>query len=222
MDKLLPDSIQDTHIKSLLDSVFEESQKKLASMRKDLTKDPSKLAQKERLFLINECAKLDNISRLQIRMDEYRAKHAHTSPKQKAAEALRAGNSDILGQHLRAIGQFKPNKDWQAHHIVCTRHRSHAAARFKLFAYMGINDPFNGCWLPRKHQYARGTTIPNAVGHAYVHTDKYARWVGTELRPARDKQDIVRRLNAIRLKLHNTKHLPDVLTDKGKNDLRTL
>jgi hypothetical protein len=105
---------------------------------------------------------------------------------------------------------------------VCSKHSSHAVARFKLFAYLGIDDPHNGCWLPTKHKYALGTVLPNAVGHRYLHTNKYAAWIRDELRAVNSERDLISRLGSIKLTLHNAaKALPDVLTDNGKQDLRT-
>lgn len=215
------DMIRDTHLKSMLDVVLESSQKRLSELRTQLKDDPTKLAAKERDFMFRECAKLECMGNLQAKLDDYREKNSRLNAGQKAKEIGASGNSEKLGNHLRAIGQYRPNSHWQAHHIVCSRHASHAVARFKLFAYMGINDPHNGCWLPSKRKHATRTPIPDAVGHAYLHTNKYADWVRREVRPASSKQDLVNRLRGIRLKLHNARNLPDILTDKGKQDLRT-
>nr|WP_240312052.1 hypothetical protein [Teredinibacter turnerae] len=38
---------------------------------------------------------------------------------------------------------------------MCSRHAPHCAARLKMFAYVGINDPLNGCWLPRNTKIPR-------------------------------------------------------------------
>lgn len=211
--------VLEKHLKSPLDAALEQSKKQLETLRTTFENDPKTLQEKERRFIQNETAKLEILGQLQVRLDEYRARHSHTKPKEKAIEALKSGNSEQLGLHLRAVGQFRLGHKWQAHHLVCSRHASHAAARFKLFAYVGINDPVNGCWLPQKHKDARGTVLPNAVGHAFLHTNRYARWVSDELRPARDRADLTRRLNAVRLKLQHSQHLPDILTPKGKADL---
>lgn len=219
---LLPsDAIGDVHLKSMLDVVLESSQKRLSELRTSLKDKPQELAKREHEFMIRECAKLECIGNLQVKLDEYREKNSRLNAGQKAKEVGASGNSEKLGNHLRAIGQYRPNSHWQAHHIVCSRHGSHAAARFKLFAYMGINDPHNGCWLPSKRKYATGTPLSDAVGHAYLHTNKYADWVRREVRPASGKLDLINRLRSIRLKLHNARNLPDILTDKGKQDLRT-
>ncbi|MES2674435.1 MAG: AHH domain-containing protein [Pseudomonadota bacterium] len=215
------DHVQDTHLKSLLDVVFENSQKQLVQLRNDLAKEPKKLTQKEREFMFRECSKLESIGNLQAKLDEYRALNSSSNVIQKAKESAAANGSDKLGNHLRATGQLKLGPKWQAHHIVCGRHGSHAAARFKLFAYIGINDPHNGCWLPLQHKYATGTVQPHAVGHTYLHTDKYAAWVEREIVPAAGKDSLIMRLRSIRMKLIDARNLPDVLTEKGKQDLRT-
>ena len=203
---------------SMLEATLENSKKQLIQLRKELADDPKKLANKEREFMLKECAKLENIGNLQARLDAYREAQGTMTPLQRAKSP---GSSEQLGLHLRTSGQFRLGRHWQAHHIVCSKHPSHGVARFKLFAYLGINDPHNGCWLPSKHKYATGTVIPNAVGHSDIHTEKYAIWVRNEIRPANSKNDLVNRLRDIRMTLHNAaKDLPDLLTDNGKQDLQ--
>lgn len=213
------DSIKDTHLKSMLDVVLEQSKKRLELLRAELNKTPQSKSQRERDFMIRECAKLKNIGLLQNRLDEYREKHSKSLVSQKVKEAKATNGADILGSHLRAVGNFKYGQNWHAHHIVCSKHSTHASARFALFAYMGINDPFNGCWLPTKRKYATGTPLPNAVGHSYLHTNKYAEWVTETVTNAVDKQDIIRRLGDIRRRLQDTNNLPDILAENGKADL---
>ena len=218
------DHIKDTHLKSLLDVVSEKTQKQLTELRTKLKDDPKKLEARERDFLIRECAKLENLGSLQAKLDAYREERAGVKPGQRAKESLATNNSEKLGNHLRAVGQYRYNRKWQAHHIVCSRHGSHAGARLKLFAYLGLNDPHNGCWLPQKHMHARGTGSPNAVGHAYIHTDDYAGLVADHVNRARSKEALIDQLGKIRRKLLNATKSPDiieVLTEKGKQDLRT-
>lgn len=209
---------------TFLDAVLEQSKQQLIKMRTRLKDQPSQLAGAERDFLFSECARLDALSAMQLKLNEYRHYHSskYSTPIDKAKEARKAGNSAILGNHLRAAGQARHGANWEAHHIVCSRHPSHASARLKLFAYMGINDPINGCWLPKKHADAKSTIYPNAVGHAYIHTNKYAAWVGRRLRGANGKIGILNELRRIKEKMQNAKQESDVralLTDKGKDDL---
>ncbi|WP_018415680.1 AHH domain-containing protein [Teredinibacter turnerae] len=172
--------------------------------------------------MFSECAKLDALSGLQLKLNEYRELNCGNRPIYKAKDAHKAGNSSILGNHLRTAGQARHGAHWGAHHIVCSRHASHGAARLKMFAYVGINDPLIGCWLPKKHEDAKGTVLPNAVGHGYLHTNKYAAWVGRTLPMANGEHDILNALQSIRRKVQNAKNEPDVvalLTEKGKIDL---
>ncbi len=213
--------IQDTHLKSILDITLENSMKQLDQLRERLAKDPSQLAKKEREFMIKECAKLQSIGKLQVNLDKYRESQKKLNPGQREKDGRKSASSEKLGDYLRAIGKFKLGANWQAHHIVCSKHPSHGASRLILYAYLGINDPWNGCWLPTKHKYATGTVLPNAVGHAYLHTTKYAEWVYDEMRPVFDKDSLIRQLGEIRLRLIDARNLPDILTEDGKKDLRT-
>lgn len=203
---------------SMLDATLENSKKQLIQLRKTLAENPKELAKKERLFMIKECAKLETIGNLQVRLDAYREAQCGMNPGQRNKSAA---SSEQLGNHLRANGQFKFGRKWRAHHIVCSRHSSHVRARFLLFAYLGINDPHNGCWLPEKHKYATGTVHRHAVGHVYLHTSEYAEWIEGELRNAYTEAGLISKLMGIRLKLLDARKLPDVLTDKGKQDLHT-
>ncbi|WP_028875480.1 AHH domain-containing protein [Teredinibacter turnerae] len=172
--------------------------------------------------MFSECAKLDALSGLQLKLNEYRELNCGNKPIYKAKDAHKAGNSSILGNHLRTAGQAHHGAHWGAHHIVCSRHASHGAARLKMFAYVGINDPLIGCCLPKKHEDAKGTVLPNAVGHGYLHTNKYAAWVERTLQMANGEHDILNALQSIRRKVQNPKNEPDVValpTEKGKIDL---
>jgi hypothetical protein len=160
----------------MLDATLENSKKQLIQLRKKLEDDPKKLAKKEREFIIKGCSKLEIIGKLQVNLDEYREEQGALTQVQRLKSAASSASSEQLGNHLRASGYFRWGRHWQAHHIVCSIHPSHATARFRLFAYLSINDPYNGCWLPRKHKYATGTVHRHAVGHAFIHTQKYADW----------------------------------------------
>ena len=70
------DMIRDTHLKSMLDVVLESSQKRLSELRTQLKEDPQKLATKEREFMFRECAKLECLGNLQVKLDEYREKNS--------------------------------------------------------------------------------------------------------------------------------------------------
>ena len=69
---LLPsDAIGDVHLKSMLDVVLESSQKRLSELRTSLKDKPQELAKREHEFMIRECAKLECIGNLQVKLDEW-------------------------------------------------------------------------------------------------------------------------------------------------------
>lgn len=89
-------------------------------MRGRLDSDPKELAVKEWQFMLKECAKLESIGNLQAGLDEYRKNNNALTAGQKAKDSLASNSSEKLGNHLRAIGQFKLNNNWHAHHVVCS------------------------------------------------------------------------------------------------------
>lgn len=181
------------------------------------------LTQKELKFRTAEMSRLAAMTDLQMKLDKYRQESKSKKPLALALEADRSDNSSKLGNHLTAVGEFKQNSHWQAHHIVCAKHKSHAQARIALFMIgIGINDPHNGCWLPQKHKHAKGTKYPNAVGHAYIHTNDYADLVRNRVVGVKKEGVAFSALNSVRLVLHNSRNLPkDILTEKGQEDLRS-
>jgi hypothetical protein len=180
------------------------------------------LTQKELKFRTAELSRLAAVEDLQTKLAKYRQEVKNKKPLELASEAQRSDSSTKLGSHLMAVGQFRQNVYWHAHHIVCAKHKSHGSARLILFMNgIGINDPHNGCWLPQKHKHARGTKHPEAVGHAYIHTNEYAALVLDRLRGKKGSTAVFAALNNVRLNLHDARSLPpNVLTEKGKEDLR--
>lgn len=84
---------------------------------------------------------------------------------------------------------------------------------------MGINDPHNGCWLPTHRKYAKGTKFPNAIGHKFVHTLKYADFVEEKVLTSSDLLDLQARLHLIRKQLlDGTVFHKTILTKKGQKD----
>lgn len=210
----------------LLDTIFEQAKSRITDLRSQLD-NPTAISSKEKRFIEMECARLNALARMQSRLNTYRQKHRESKRADKLAESNKSGNSTTLGDYLTASGTFRPNRDWQAHHIVCAKHSSHMSSRLKLFAAggnIGINDPRNGCWLPRKSQFAKGTLYPRAVGHSYIHTDAYAEFVDNELDKvlmgeAREV-DLTMTLLGIERKLMDSHQLDKtMLTDKGRADL---
>lgn len=206
-----------------LEIVLEQSKKQLIKMRVQLREKPEELEVKERNFLRRECARLNSLSKLQARLEKYRLYHQSSRLSDKVKEARKFTNSEKLSKHLRASGHFKPGVNWQAHHIICSKHLSHASARLKLFAYLGINDPSNGCWLPIKQADAIDSIYPDAAGHVYVHTEAYSTWVSNKVKAIQGAGEMHNVLRNIRLKLLRARKEQEVfslLSKDGQLDLK--
>ncbi|AWF82575.1 hypothetical protein BTJ40_18155 [Microbulbifer sp. A4B17] len=51
-------------------------------------------------------------------------------------------------------------------------------ARLNLHAHgVGINDPVNGVWLPRKYEYKGHWATPKAPAHKEIHRYNYETWI---------------------------------------------
>jgi len=240
--------VKSTHLKSSLDIALEQAVDRAAeflrlnneAMEKgeDVTSDLFR-------FRVIEIAKLNNMSALQDRLNAYRERSAQKPTLKKIEEAKDKsiiGDSGKLSKNLTAAGQFKPGPNWEAHHIVCSKHTNHTANRYILFTARidprapcsannrhfsdnmryGINDPDNGCWLPDYHYNALNTQYPRAVGHKYIHTARYANWINQELSLARNLQAVQTQLNQIRQKLQSFS--PELskalLTKNGQADFK--
>ena len=94
------DAITDVHLKSMLDVVLESSQRQLTQLRATLKDNPLELVKKEREFMFCECAKLENIGNLQVKLDDYR-KTGGIKP--AARSGLDAETVNLVEQDLRDI-----------------------------------------------------------------------------------------------------------------------
>lgn len=87
-------------------------------------------------------------------------------------------SSNRLGYLLRADGHPRPAARWEAHHIISGNHADAVSARLVLADIeMRIDDPDNGCWLPKTKADARPTIYPNAIGHNRIHRRRYYAWI---------------------------------------------
>jgi hypothetical protein len=94
-------------------------------------------------------------------------------------------NSPRLGAHLRAVGKAKPDERCDAHAIVSGAHKHAALARAMLAKYkIRIDDPDNGCWLPRRSKDTPHWAFTNAIPHSRIHRYNYYRWAWEVVRTA--------------------------------------
>ena len=75
-------------------------------------------------------------------------------------------SSKRLGDFLRADGHPRPAARWEAHHIISGSSPLAMSARGVLAddeIQIRIDDPDNGCWMPKTKADARPTIYPNAI-----------------------------------------------------------
>ncbi|WP_339065790.1 AHH domain-containing protein [Teredinibacter turnerae] len=92
------------------------------------------------------------------------------------------------------------------HAIVSGAHNEAATIRAVLaWALLRIDDPRNGCWLPRNTaaRVHMPLWLKNAVPHSRIHRKSYYRWLGDLINPTMIKspEDLVRTLKTVRMRL---------------------
>lgn len=113
-------------------------------------------------------------------------------------------SSKILGKHLRADGHPRPAAKWEAHHIVSGEHPDALLSRTVLAddeIKIRIDDPDNGCWMPKTKADARPTIYPNAIGHNRIHRDLYYHWLDNSLALMATEGQVRAFLNTVRAQL---------------------
>lgn len=138
-------------------------------------------------------------------LDRYRAKAQDMTTKELQREKH---NSRRLARNLTRCGEPRPSSRCDAHAIVSGQHRLSMEVRGVLaWLKMRIDDPHNGCWLPRDWD-DRGH-MPNhlrkAVPHRRIHHEGYYRWLGDRVRPQmiRTSDQLIQALRLIRVMLQS-------------------
>jgi len=97
-------------------------------------------------------------------------------------------DSARLARHLAEACDPRPNAHCHAHAIVAGKHPEAVKLRAVLaWLKMRIDDPLNGCWLPRStaakpHMPSR---LRGAVPHSRIHRFNYYFWLNTRINLAR-------------------------------------
>lgn len=134
----------------------------------------------------------------------------HSMDRDDIAEEVH--NSELLGRHMEASGDRRPGSCdlWDAHAIVSGGHAKAAALRGILAKFgVRIDDPDNGCWLPR-NTAAKLKTGSAAVPHSRIHRTKYYLWMESYINLTNTKDESFCRfqLSMIEGSLKNMASLP--------------
>lgn len=84
-------------------------------------------------------------------LDKYREKAASLTNAQLQGEVH---SSSRMARYMRRAGDPRPSKYCDAHAIISGNHFDAMTLRLLLaWAGIRIDDPFNGCWLPRDWEH---------------------------------------------------------------------
>ncbi|MGI9283007.1 MAG: AHH domain-containing protein [Endozoicomonas sp.] len=155
-----------------------------------------KYYEKDRLELqIDRCAskkdpttfdyqQVQTVADIETKLDLYRWRAQDMSARELRKEHHQ---SSRLAEHMAIDGYPRPHSLCDAHAIVSGAHKRAAQQRALLASLkLRVDDPFNGCWLPRNTAAIQSMprTLRSAVPHSRIHRTNYYRWLDSELRPA--------------------------------------
>ncbi len=198
----ISENVQLTHLKSALDLAIEGFNSRCSSGTEKAKQDK---------FLTTERNHIRNVAKIQACLDVYRQGAATKCSNELIGEKH---DSKKLGKFLRSQGKAKPNIAWDAHHLVSGKHASAALARTVLADddfKVRIDDPDNGCWLPKTREDARGTVFPSATPHQNIHRNLYYDWVFSVIVTSESEMDLRAKLRLIATRLQRGTIPPNIL-----------
>ena len=162
--------------------------------------------------------RVDVAAQIQQGIDRYRAKAANMSFDDFMNEKHR---SRRLGKMMACAGEPRPSKRCDAHAIVSGGHRFSAVSRAVMaWCGMRIDDPHNGCWLPRGEEDKPHMPphLRKAVAHNRIHRDAYYDWLRTVINRTSVKgtDDLIRVLRMVKTRLQSSALPPRVIPPARK------
>lgn len=162
--------------------------------------------------------RLRTIGGLYDGLDNYRTAAAKMSANQIKTEKH---SSRRLGRHMTRAGDGRPSPRCDAHAIISGGHKLAVAMR-GILAWLGmrVDDPFNGCWLPRDWQdrVHMPNYLRNGVPHCRIHHDKYYFWLNKYINLAtiQNQDQLTNALRMVRVALQNGAVPPEVMPKTGR------
>ncbi len=106
------------------------------------------------------------------------------------------------------------------HAIVSGSHNEAAVIRAVLaWAKMRIDDPRNGCWLPKNTaaKIHMPSWLKNAVPHSRIHRKSYYSWMRGQINftETANLTDLIRVLKNVRMRLQSGSMPPNILIELG-------
>lgn len=151
-------------------------------------------------------------------LDKYRAKATTMTDAQLRAETHSSGR---MARYMRRAGDPRPSSHCDAHAVISGNHRDALTLRLLMsWAGIRIDDPFNGCWLPRDWEDRRH--MPNhlreAVPHQRIHHRQYYFWLRNRINPTaiRSPDQLINILRLIKVALQSGTVPPSVMPKTGR------
>lgn len=164
-------------------------------------------------FIDIESPSLTDIDRVRVqadiqeKLDVYRFKALGMSEIERETEKH---SSERMARLMTQSGDPRPAsaEHCHCHAIVSGAHNESAVIRAVLaWAMMRIDDPRNGCWLPKnsKSKPHMPSWLRNAVPHSRIHRNSYYRWLSDLINPMqiRNSDDLIRTLRMVRMRLQS-------------------
>ena len=165
-------------------------------------------------YQLAEEAYIGVIASIQAGLEKYRQAAAKMGSKDIRGEEH---NSKRLGEHLRATGKAKPDDRCDAHAIVSGAHKYAALGRAMLARHkIRIDDPDNGCWLPRRSKDTPHWAFPKAIPHSRIHRFNYYFHVWNVIRNTKNEPTLRFALQRIGARLQDGTLPKNVMLPKGQ------
>lgn len=171
--------------------------------------------------LQKEKKRLLSLYSMQESLSAYRKQNEDTTEDELAKEEHHPTTK--LAKFLTAVGEPKPTRNHEAHHIICgkARHRQRlmAFARLSLHEHgIGINDPINGVWLcnTEKNKMEDWAT-PESVSHRRIHRYNYETWIGQAFASPENKSQFIGKLRTMKLRIKMGSMPDNVMKPKDIN-----
>ncbi|WKT59315.1 AHH domain-containing protein [Microbulbifer thermotolerans] len=167
---------------------------------------------------VADFAALRCFGKLYDALDRYRAKAQEMSVPELRGEKHR---SRRLGLNLARCGDPRPSPRCDAHAIVSGQHSASIQARGVLaWLKLRIDDPHNGCWLPRdwEDRWHMPPYLRNGVPHRRIHHEGYYGWLNQMIHPLLIKtpEQLIQALRMIRTMLQEGNVPPSVMPQTGR------
>lgn len=157
---------------------------------------------------INDILAVKCVAQVEEGIDYYRACAAEMSNSDLKKEEH---NSARLAKHMESSGDPRPASAelCHCHAIVSGAHKLAAQQRaIMAWCMMRIDDPRNGCWLPRNT--AAKARMPrwlrNAVPHSRIHRKSYYFWLDQliNINTIKSTEDLLQTMKVIRTRLQSS------------------